>query len=197
MTDHAGYRRVLVVLVLIAAVAGLAPRGSHGARGQESQTGQEDDPLAGSESVMSAALSDEEQAALELVEEILAEQDIILRGQNFVYRAEARRDPFRNLLRLRRRELTAPTERPPGLAGFLTSEVELKGTALFQGRWHAMLAGLDQQIYFAEVGTELYDGRVVSIRENEVVFEQEVEDMLGARSTRQVVKSLTEEDEGP
>lgn len=146
--------------------------------------------------LLPTAMSDEEEQALRLVEEILQEQHMILAGQNFVYRAEGRRDPFRNILSLRRRELVAPVERPAGLAGFLVGEVEPKATALVRGQWHVLLLGLDQRTYTAEVGTRLYDATIVAISENEVVFEQEVEDMLGARSTRQVVKKLDKQDEG-
>lgn len=143
--------------------------------------------------VVSEMMTDAEEEALRLVEEILEEQQMILAGQNFVYRSEGRRDPFRNILSLRRRELVAPTERPPGLAGFLISEVDVTATALAQGRWHALLIGLDRRSYPATVGTELYDGRIVEIGLNEVVFEQEVEDLLGARSRRRVVKKLQED----
>ena len=41
------------------------------------------------------------------------------------------------------------------------------------------MSGLDRQTYFATVGTVLYDGTIVEINEQEVVFEQEVEDQFG------------------
>lgn len=145
--------------------------------------------------MVSDAMTDDEQQALRLVEEILAEQQLLLSGQNFVYNAGGRRDPFRSLLLLRQRELTAPTQRPPGLAGFMLGEVGISALAQFQGRWHAMLIGLDRRSYFAEVGTALYDGRIVEINDQEIVFEQEVEDLLGARSKRQVVKRLVNEED--
>jgi len=143
--------------------------------------------------VLPGVMTDEEEEALRLVEQILEEQQMILVGQNFVYRAEGRRDPFRNILQLRRRELVAPTQRPPGLEGFLINEIDVTATARSQGRWHVLVVGLDQRTYTATVGTQLYDGRIVSISLNEVVFEQEVEDLLGARSTRQVVRKLNED----
>ncbi len=145
--------------------------------------------------VMNDDMTDDEQLALQLVEEILAEQKMLLSGQNFVYNPRGRRDPFRSLLLLRQRELTAPTQRPPGLPGFMIGEIEISALARFQGRWHAMLVGLDRRSYFAEVGTQLYDGRIVAISEREMIFEQEVEDLLGARSTRQVVKRLVNDEE--
>lgn len=56
--------------------------------------------------MVSDTMTDDEQQALRLIEEILAEQQVLLSGQNFVCRG--RRDPFRSLLLLRQRELTAP-----------------------------------------------------------------------------------------
>jgi len=132
----------------------------------------------------------EQDTALRLVEGILAEQRLLLSGQNFVYQAGGRRDPFRSLLAMRRRGISAPELRPAGLPGFLISEIEVAATASFQGRWQAMIVGLDQRSYFVEVGSGFYDGRVVEISGNEVIFEQEVEDLLGARSTRRVSKRL-------
>ncbi len=134
--------------------------------------------------------TDEQEAALRLVEEILAEQRLLLSGQNFVYQPGGRRDPFRSLLAARRREIEAPELRPAGLAGFLINEIKVAATASYQGRWQAMIVGLDQRSYFIEVGAALYDGRVVEISGDEVIFEQEVEDLLGARSTRRVSKRL-------
>lgn len=134
--------------------------------------------------------TDVEEEALRLVEEILQEQQLIVSGQNFVYQAAGRRDPFRNLLQIRQRAINAPAQRPAGLPGFLVGEVQVSAVAQYQGRWHAMLVGIDQRTYFAQVGTQLYDGRIVEINDREVLFEQEVEDMMGARSTRQVVKRL-------
>ncbi len=137
----------------------------------------------------------EEEEALRLVDQILREQNVLAGGKNFVYRAEGRRDPFRSLLRQRQRELAAPETRPPGLAGFLISEVQVSAVARYQGRWHVLLIGLDRRSYVAQVGTELYDGRIIEINDREVVFEQEVEDLLGTRTTRRVVKPLRGEDD--
>lgn len=213
MSGPGSLLRILVVTLtlVLAALTALPMRGPLAQETQESREGQETeggmrdpDGQEPRESVdpdslglaPSAIMTDEEEQALLLVEEILREQEVILAGQSFVYRSEGRRDPFRNILQLRRRELVAPVQRPPGLAGFLLSEVEVKATARFQDRWQAMLVGLDQRTYFAEVGADLYDGRIVEINDNEVVFEQEVEDMLGARSTRRVVKKLNPQSDG-
>jgi len=58
--------------------------------------------------MVSDTMTDDGQQALRLIEEILAEQQMLLSGQNFVCHAGGRRDPFRILLLLRQRELTAP-----------------------------------------------------------------------------------------
>jgi len=157
-----------------------------------SQTAEQKPPSALDKALpeVSGDLSGEQIDALRLVDEILREQHVLLSGESFVYRSEGRRDPFRSLLLMRQRELSAPVQRPVGLPGFLINEVTLKAVAQYQGRWHAMIVGVDQRTYFAEVGSELYDGRIVEINTSEVVFEQEVEDLLGARSTRRVVKRL-------
>ncbi len=148
-------------------------------------------PFIGELPELSEDLSTEQMEALRLVGEILREQQLLLSSENFVYQSGGRRDPFRSLLlSIRQRELSAPISRPAGLPGFLINELTIKAVAQYQGRWHAMIIGLDRRTYFAEVGSELYDGRVVEINTSEVVFEQEVEDMLGARSTRKVIKRL-------
>ena len=141
-------------------------------------------------SLLPDSTTDLEEEALRLVEQILVEQNMLLAGQNFVYQAQDRRDPFRNLLTLRQRELVAPAERPVGLGGFMISEIGVTAVARYQDRWHALVQGMDQRTYFVEVGTALYDGRIIEINEQEVIFEQEVEDLLGARSARRVVKKL-------
>jgi Tfp pilus assembly protein PilP len=141
--------------------------------------------------VVNVVTTDEQEAALRLVEAILEEQQLLLSGQNFVYQAGGRRDPFRSLLALGQREIAAPELRPRGLAGFLINELDLRAIASFQGRWQAMVEGADRRTYFIEVGAQLYDGRVVEISGDEIVFEQDVEDLLGARSTRRITKRMT------
>lgn len=179
----------------VTSAAGPATAAASGSDGAQ----QEEDPEPAEDLMLPTVretLTEEEERALQLVQEILAEQDMLLSQGEFVYRAEGRRDPFRSLLQVRQRQLAAPEQRPPGLPGFLINEVEVKAVALFQGRWTAMLRGLDSRTYFANVGTELFDGRIVEIAQSRVVFEQEVEDMLGARTTRRVVKRLSTEPEG-
>ena len=132
----------------------------------------------------------EEAAAVQLVEQILREEEGVLMGQDMSYDPAGRRDPFRSLLLAATAQLAVPTTRPHGLAGFLINEIELKAIAQGQGRFRVMLIGPDQRAYFGEVGSELFDGHIVEIRPGEVQFEQVIPDLMGARRTRQVVKTL-------
>ncbi len=132
----------------------------------------------------------EEAEAVQLVEQILREMEGVLMGQNVSYDPAGRRDPFRSLLVTATAQLTITGQRPHGLGGFLINEIELKAIAQAQGRFRVMLIGPDQRAYFGEVGSELFDGHIVEIRPGEVQFEQVVPDLMGARRTRQVVKTL-------
>lgn len=201
-------RRARLSILAALCLSGLAAGGTHGlAMGQampgktaplpptatqEGEADPQEQPTDVSRSLRNLAggITDEQEAALRLVDKILQEQRVLSSGQNFVYQSGGRRDPFRSLLLLRQRELAVPAERPAGLAGFLVNEVTVKAVARYQGRWHAMLVGLNRRSYFTAVGTQLYDGRIIEINAGEVIFEQEVEDMLGARSTRRLVKRL-------
>lgn len=142
-----------------------------------------------------ATLTPEEREALDLANRLIREQEGVLMGVGFDYDARGRRDPFRSLL-VDLGAVSAPSVRPPGLPGYLISEVELKAIAAVQGRWHAMVIAPDQRAYFLEVGTELFDGHVVQIGPAEVTFEQIVPDLTGARRSRQVTKRLRTTDGG-
>lgn len=180
----------LAVLLLVAGRPALGIQEGQGAGEEATEQQQDAPPQEQPQQAPADDLSPEEAEALELVEEILEEEEGVLTGREISYDPARRRDPFRSLLQVAA-ATQAPSVRPPGLPGFLISEVEVTAVAQFQGRWHAMLVGPDRRAYFAEVGTDLFDGHVIEISEGEVLFEQEVQDLLGARSTRQVVKRLT------
>lgn len=163
---------------------------------QEGESG--DIPVEGGEGVGGIDLSApwfqqatlDERRALVLVEEILREQRAMLSGGDFSYEAEARRDPFRSLLVRTQRTVDAPQQLPQGLGGMLINETVVAAVAQYQGRWYAMVSGPGQRSHIAHVGDALYDGRIIEIATDQVVFEQEVYDGMGARSTRTVTKRL-------
>lgn len=203
--SHIAITGVAMVTLAAAAYAGPSERTSQepGQQGTPpaGQQQQEQAPPAQAPGPLPGApelLTPEEREALALVEQLIRDQEGVLMGTNFDYVEGGRRDPFRSLIA----GLTTAAgpdgdgERPYGLAGFLISEIDLTAIAEVQGRWHGMVTAPDQRSYFLEVGTELWDGHVVSIGPGEVIFEQIVPDLTGARRTRQVTKRLRTTDGG-
>lgn len=182
------------VALVIPAVAAGQQQGEAPAAQQQAPPAQQQatPPAPGSQEL----LTPQEREALDLVERLIREQEGVLMGTGFDYQSEGRRDPFRSLLQTITIGPPTGQQRPPGLPGFLISEVELKAIAAVQGRWHAMVRGPDQRAYFLEVGTELWDGHVMRIGPGEVLFEQVVPDITGANRTREVTKRLRTTDGG-
>ena len=127
-----------------------AERGQQAEQGEAAQAQAPPPPVAQD----SYQVSPEERAALALVEQILREREDVLMASGYDYVAAGRRDPFASLL-VQTGAVMAPSVRPVGVAGFLVSEVELKGIATANGRWHAMVVGANRRAYFIEVGTDL------------------------------------------
>jgi Tfp pilus assembly protein PilP len=110
---------------------------------------------------------------------------------SYKYEAKGRRDPFRNLDVVNTIQATsAPMLRPPGLKGQLVSEINLVGIVLSKGEYIAMGTGYRGRTYFVHPNDELYDGKVLQIRKDAVVFNQIVNDSQGKKLSQQVVKKL-------
>lgn len=126
----------------------------------------------------------------EQIDEILAEEEAALAGVgSTTYDPEGRRDPFRSLLEKTVVDDLRP--RPPGVPGLLIDELDLKGIILKDGVWVAMVqAGKQEVSYLLRAGDELYDGDVVRISLDEVVFKQIVNDPKIFKPFREVVKKL-------
>lgn len=171
---------------------GQAPQGQQGEQGEGQQgeqgEGQQGEPPSTAAASGQDLLTPAEREALALVEQIIRDREGALMGTNSGYDSGGRRDPFMSLVP--NDAVSAPTVRPFGLPGFLIGEVALKAVASARGRWHAMVLGPNQRAYFLVVGTQLFDGHVVEIRPGEVIFEQVVADLTGARRTRPVTKRL-------
>ena len=84
---------------------------------------------------------------------------------------------------------TGPKTRPPGLRGFLISEVALKGIVRTPKGFKAMLMFNDKS-YFVNSGERLFDGQITAIDATTVTFRQEVTDPLSTVKTREVKKTL-------
>ena len=81
--------------------------------------------------------------------------------------------------------------RPDGIPGLLIDEIDLTGI-LRTGKGYVAQVKLRNQSknYLLKEGDQLYDGDVVSIRRDEVVFKQAVQDPTALKPFREVVKTL-------
>jgi len=112
----------------------------------------------------------------------------------FVYRPDNRRDPFKNLLQGRDKPLNR--EALEGIAGLTISELSLEGImGLGNGKFKAFLKGPKNHPYGISVGDKVYDGEVVEITDNSIVFKQILTVALGGTKERKVVKWLNPEEE--
>ncbi|MCI0621432.1 MAG: hypothetical protein L0387_07150 [Acidobacteria bacterium] len=109
----------------------------------------------------------------------------------YKYEAKGRRDPFRSLDVVTTVQATsAPTVRPPGLKGQLVSEINLAGIVKSKNHYMAMATGYRGKTYFIHPNDELYDGKVIDIKSDAVIFSQTFTDSQGRKLSQQVVKKL-------
>ena len=100
-------------------------------------------------------------------------------------------DPFKALDVVSTFQTTqAPIVRPPGLKGQLIVEIRLVGIVQTPNGMLAMTQGYKNRTYFLHPNDALYDGKVLDIRKDGVVFLQVLKDTEGKTSTQQVVKKL-------
>jgi hypothetical protein len=110
---------------------------------------------------------------------------------NYKYEARGRRDPFKALDVVSTFQTSqAPIVRPPGLKGQLIVEIRLVGIVQTPNGMLAMTQGYKNRTYFLHPNDALYDGKVLDIRKDGVVFLQVLKDTEGKTSTQQVVKKL-------
>jgi len=124
------------------------------------------------------------------IDDILAGEEEVLSGSGFSYDPGNRRDPFKSLLAgPDRPEIRGP--RPEGVPGLLIDEIDLRGIFHTSKGFVAQVVAANQKkSYLLKEGDQLFDGDVVSINKNEVVFKQVVQDPTALKPFREVVKSL-------
>jgi hypothetical protein len=124
------------------------------------------------------------------IDEILQGEEEVLSGSGFSYDPGNRRDPFKSLLaKSDTPALHGP--RPEGVPGLLIEEIDLTGIfRTSKGFVAQVVASNQKKSYLLKDGDQLYDGDVVSINKNEVVFKQIVQDPTALKPFREVVKSL-------
>lgn len=112
---------------------------------------------------------------------------------DYVYDPGGRRDPFIDLLAGEKRERT------PGVSGeqaLLIGELEVVGISYGKGQYWAIVTGPDGMPYFLKKGDRLFDGYVLSIDSNKVVFRRELRRPGLLRNYEDIVKKLSPEEEG-
>jgi len=109
-------------------------------------------------------------------------------GETFRYDPQGRRDPFRSLIgptpKLSRKDA------PPGVPGFMIDEIDLQGIVRTKDGLVALIKGPDNKGYSVRAGDKVYDGEVLRITDDSVVFRQEVNDPTRIERHREVVKEL-------
>jgi hypothetical protein len=138
----------------------------------------------------SSATGGDTGADLGNIDEILQGEEEVLSGSGFSYDPGNRRDPFKSLLAgPDRPEIRGP--RPEGVPGLLIDEIDLPGIFhTSKGFVAQVVASNQKKSFLLKEGDQLFDGDVVSINKNEVVFKQVVQDPTALKPFREVVKSL-------
>jgi Tfp pilus assembly protein PilP len=108
----------------------------------------------------------------------------------YAYNPEGRRDPFVSLLRRAADAKTRQGKAPVGVAGFLVSELSLKGIMLSRGDHVALVTGPDNKTYMVRANDRLLDGSVRAVTADSLVCLQDVNDPLSLTKQREVRLTL-------
>lgn len=123
------------------------------------------------------------------IEQILEGEEQVLQGVTSSYDPGNRRDPFRSLF-------APPPEkdrlkRPEGVPGLLIDEIVVQGIFRTSKGFVAQIAAHNQRKSFLlREGEQVFDGDVLRIEKNQVVFRQIVNDPTVIKPFREVVKVL-------
>jgi hypothetical protein len=93
---------------------------------------------------------------------------------------------------VRKKDINLAGPRPDGIPGLLIDQIKLTGIFRTAKGFVAQVLGdpRSKRSYLIKEGDQLYDGDVVSINRNQVVFKQIVQDPTALKPFREVVKSL-------
>ena len=100
----------------------------------------------------------------------------------FHYNPQGFRDPFVSVLAVRESQ----SAKPEGPAGMKISEISLQGIQIGLGKI-AIIKGPDNKAYALKVGELVYDGKLIAIHGNKIIFEKKILDVFGrVKDTQQV-----------
>jgi hypothetical protein len=111
----------------------------------------------------------------------------------FVYRPGGRRDPFWNLML--GKSVKVKREAREGIGGMLIDELVLEGILKTDEKYIALFKGPDGRPYDVKVGDSVYDGEVIKIDGNNVVFKRILTIALGGTKEKIITISLIPEEE--
>jgi len=136
--------------------------------------------------------SESAEADFRAIDDLLQQDaDVLSNPSTYSYDPGARRDPFRSLATTRDLPENEDRERPDGPAGLLIDEIEVEGIFILGDGPVAQVQSASQETSFLlRPGDQLWDGDVVSITLEEVVFKQSVNDPTALKPFREVVKRL-------
>ena len=125
------------------------------------------------------------------IDDMLAlDEEVLSDPSTYSYDPGARRDPFRSLFRQSgQRRLSE--KRPDGPAGLLIDEIQVEGVFVLDDGPVVQVQSASQRTSFLlRIGDQLWDGDVIRISLQEVVFKQSVNDPTALKPFREVVKKL-------
>jgi len=84
----------------------------------------------------------------------------------------------------------SPGQRPPGIPGIAIDDVTLQGIWKTRAGYVAQIRGTDNKSHLLRAGDQLFDGEVLRIGPNEVVFRQNLNDPQSVKPFRDLTKQL-------
>lgn len=176
---------LLLILVTLAAAAPVA------LAQVEAQEGDQEGAQELEEQAEAEALEGAEGEDVQDIDELLEGESDVLAGEGYSYDAESRRDPFKSLLAATQvSEVRGP--RPEGIPGLLIDEVTVSGIFRTNRGYVAQVQSAEnEKSFLLKEGDQLYDGDVVRITGDEIVFKQIVQDPTALKPFREVVKTLS------
>lgn len=175
---------VVVAVVAISSLNGLA---------QEKQQKQENDKKTTTQEVGVEEEKVNTETGLESLEGMDVDSEMGTDTGEFVYRPKGRRDPFWDLLLGKSTKLKK--EAKEGIAGLEIEQLELEGIVNRNGKYIALFKGPDSKPYDVQIGQSVYDGEIIEINANSVVFKKILTIALGGTKEKTVIKWLNPEKE--
>lgn len=129
-----------------------------------------------------------------LVDDLLQRDEEVLNDPGlYNYDPGNRRDPFKSLMKTQiDRDVPKAEERPEGVAGLLIDELQIEGIFLLDsGPVAQVISSSSETSFLVRQGDQLWDGDVLRISLDEIVFKQTVNDPTALKPFREVVKKLT------